>query len=189
MQRFHQGVLIVSAVLGSWLGMQAAHESGHVLGAALAGGRVARVVLHPLAISRTDLAANPRPLLVAWGGPLVGVSLPLALWGIAAGLRMPGGFVPRFFAGFCLIANGAYLAAGSLAGIGDAGELLRHGAPPWLLWLFGALAIPAGLRLWHRQGIHFGLGEPAGRVDPRVAYASLAGLLGLVALGLIIGGE
>src|SRR6266852_2985807 len=103
-------VLIVSTVLGSWLGMQAVHEFGHVLGARLTGGRVAQVVLHPLTISRTDLSHNPRPLLVVWAGPAFGVLLPLALWGVAAGLRLPGAFVLRFFAGFCLLANGAYIA-------------------------------------------------------------------------------
>src|SRR5881394_1603306 len=99
--------------------MQAVHESGHLLGAWLTGGRVARVVLYPLTISRTDLAENPNPLPVVWAGPVFGILLPLALWGAAVALRMPGAFVLRFFAGFCLIANGAYIAAGSLDGIGD----------------------------------------------------------------------
>ena len=63
--RFHKAILIASVGLGSWLGMQAVHELGHVLGALASGGRVARVVLHPLTISRTDLVANPRPALVA----------------------------------------------------------------------------------------------------------------------------
>src|SRR5262245_59144782 len=126
MKRLHQGILIGSTLLGSWLGMQAVHESGHVLGASLTGGRVARVVLYPLTISRTDLAFNPNPLVVVWAGPALGVLLPLLLWGIAAAMRMPGAFVLRFFAGFCLIANGAYLAVGSVDGIGDAGEMLRH---------------------------------------------------------------
>ena len=88
-------VLIGSTLIASWLGMQAVHESGHVLGAHLTGGRVARVVLHPLTISRTDLSHNPRPLLVVWAGPAVGVLLPLVLWGVAAGLRLPGAFVLR----------------------------------------------------------------------------------------------
>lgn len=44
--------------------MQAIHECGHVLGAWLTGGQVARVVLNPLTLSRTDLAENPRPLVV-----------------------------------------------------------------------------------------------------------------------------
>ena len=69
MTRLLQIVLIGSTVVGSWLGMQAVHEAGHVLGAWLTGGRVARVVLHPLTISRTDLAENPWPLAVVWARP------------------------------------------------------------------------------------------------------------------------
>ena len=179
MRRLHQAILIVSTVVGSWLGMQAVHESGHVVAAWMTGGRVVRVVLHPLTISRTDLADNPHPLAVVWAGPVIGVLLPLFLWLGAAGLRMPGAFVLRFFAGFCLLANGAYLAAGSFFGIGDCGVMLRCGSSPWQLWLFGAATIPAGLWLWHRQGEHFGLGRAAGPVSPGVAIASavLCGLL------------
>jgi hypothetical protein len=188
-KRLSQAVLIGSTVLGSWLGMQAVHESGHVLGAWLTGGRVARVVLHPLTISRTDLADNPRPLPVVWAGPAFGVLLPLALWGVAAGLRLPGAFVLRFFAGFCLIANGAYIGGGSFAGVGDCGEMLRHGSAPWQLWLFGAVTVPAGLWLWHRQGPHFGLGPSQGRVSPGVAWASFAVCLALLALGFVVDGE
>src|SRR5262245_57164104 len=106
MKRLHQVVLIGSTVLGSWLGMQAVHESGHVLGAWWTGGRVAQVVLQPLTISRTDLADNPCPLVVVWAGPVVGVVVPLLLWGLAAAAGLPGAFVLRFFAGFCLLANG-----------------------------------------------------------------------------------
>src|SRR5262249_50915142 len=80
MQRLHQSVLISSIVLGSWLGMQAVHEFGHVLGVCVTGGGVKKVVLHPLTLSRTEFADNPRPLLVVWAGPLVGISLPLAGW-------------------------------------------------------------------------------------------------------------
>src|SRR5688572_29401782 len=124
MARLHQPVLIASALLASWLGMQAVHELGHVLGAWATGGRVERVVLHPLTISRTDLVENPRPLAVTWAGPVFGVLAPLVPWGITAGHRMPGAFVLRFFAGFCLLANGLYIGVGSLDGIGDCGDLL-----------------------------------------------------------------
>jgi hypothetical protein len=58
----HQVVLITSTIWGSWLGMQALHELGHVLGAWVTGGVVSRVVLDPRTFSRTDLAANPHPL-------------------------------------------------------------------------------------------------------------------------------
>jgi len=44
----------------SWLLMQALHETGHVLGAWLTGGQVVKLVLNPLAISRTDVSPNPR---------------------------------------------------------------------------------------------------------------------------------
>jgi hypothetical protein len=63
----------------SWLAMQAVHELGHILAAWLTGGTVERVILEPLAISRTDVSPNPSPLAVAWAGPLVGVALPLFL--------------------------------------------------------------------------------------------------------------
>jgi hypothetical protein len=188
-RRLHQVILIASTVLGSWLGMQAVHELGHVLGAWLSGGRVARVVLHPLTISRTDLAHNPRPLVVVWAGPVLGVLLPLMLWGIAAAARMPGAFVLRFFAGFCLIANGAYIGVGSFDRIGDCGEMLRHGSQPWQLWLFGVVTVPAGFWLWHRQGPHFGLGPAHGKVSPGVAYASLAACVLLLILGFVVDGE
>jgi hypothetical protein len=69
-------VLIGSTLVGSWLGMQAVHESGHVLGAWLTGGQVARVVLNPLTISRTDVRENPKPLIVVWAGSGQGTCQP-----------------------------------------------------------------------------------------------------------------
>jgi hypothetical protein len=187
--RLHQIVLILSTVLGSWLGMQAVHESGHLLGAWLTGGRVSRVVLHPFTISRTDLTHNPNPLAVVWAGPVIGVAIPLLLWAIAAAARLPGAFVLRFFAGFCLLANGLYIGVGSFDRVGDCGEMLRHGSTAWQLWLFGALTAPVGLWLWHRQGPHFGLGPARGNVSRNVTYASLVACVGLFALGFVVGGE
>jgi hypothetical protein len=169
--------------------MQAVHECGHVLGAWLTGGRVERVVLHPLTISRTDLAYNPRPLVVVWSGPLFGVAAPLLLWGVAAAVRVQWAFVLRFFAGFCLLANGLYIGVGSFASIGDCGEMLRHGSEPWQLWLFGAVTAPVGLWLWHRQGPHFGLGPANWHVHRGVAYGALVVCLALLALGFAVGGE
>jgi len=187
--RLHQIVLIASALLGSWLAMQAIHEFGHVFGAWLTDGRVARVVLHPLTISRTDLSDNPLPLVVVWAGPLVGIALPLALWGLAVAAGLPGAFVLRFFAGFCLLANGLYIGLGSFDGVGDCGEMLRHGSAPWQLWLFAVVTAPAGLWLWHGQGPHFGLGPNRRHIDPRVAYGSLVVCLTLVVLGFAVGAE
>jgi len=188
-RRVHQIVLILSTLLGSWLGMQAVHESGHVVGAWLTGGQVAKVVLYPLTISRTDLAVNPSPLFVVWCGPVMGVVLPLVLWGIAVGLRITGAFVLRFFAGFCLIANGAYIGCGSFDRVGDCKQMLRFGSGLWQLWLFGVLTVPLGLWLWHRQGPYFGLGLAEGKVSPGVAYGSLIVCGLLLALGFVVNGK
>lgn len=135
----------------SWLGMQAVHELGHVVAAWATGGSVTRVVLHPLAISRTDVAPNPAPLAVAWGGPIVGAAVPLLIMVIVRRVRgnSPVRDCAEFFAGFCLIANGAYIGIGSIDGVGDAGDLLRHGAAVWELVVFGALSSIGGLLVWH----------------------------------------
>jgi hypothetical protein len=187
--RLPQIILILSTILGSWLAMQAVHESGHVLGAWLTGGRVDRVVLHPLRISRTDLLRNPSPLVVAWAGPIVGVTVPPLAWAVALALHMPGAFVLRFFSGFCLLANGLYIGLGSFNRVGDCGDMLKHGSPPWQLWLFGAVTVPLGLWLWHGQGPNFGLGRAMGKVSTGVAFASFLAFLILLTLGFTVAGD
>jgi|HubBroStandDraft_4_1064222.scaffolds.fasta_scaffold617063_2 hypothetical protein len=169
--------------------MQAVHEFGHVVGAWLTGGRIEKIVLYPLTISRTDLAANPRPLIVVWAGPAIGVALPLLIWSLAAVTKLPGAFVLRFFAGFCLIANGAYISCGSFDRIGDCGVMLRYGSPIWQLWLFGAVTAPIGLWLWHRQGPHFGLGNANGAVNRRVMFVMLAVCLAMVGIEFAAGNQ
>ena len=51
-------------------------EAGHVVVAWLCGETVSRVVLHPLAISRTDVTHDRHPILVTLGGPLLGSLIP-----------------------------------------------------------------------------------------------------------------
>jgi hypothetical protein len=187
-QSVPQAILVVSTLLGSWLGMQAAHELGHVLGAWITGGEVATVVLYPLRISHTEMIDNPHPLIVVWAGPLVGVLLPLIVWGVLVATRASTAFLARFFAGFCLIANGAYLGVGSIFGAGDCGEMLRQGSSVWVLRTFGAVAVPLGFWLWNGQGPQFGLGPAGGNVNRRVAYGSLVIFSLLVLLGLIVDG-
>lgn len=189
MQRFHQFILIGSTILGSWLGMQAVHELGHVLGAWATGAQVTQVVLSPTTISRTDVANNSRPLIVVWAGPIIGVGLPLVIWSLAQAASLPGAFVLRFFAGFCLLANGLYIGLGSFGRVGDCGEMLRHGSSQLQLWLFGAVTAPIGLALWNQQGASFGLGAAHGQVSHAMAYASLGWCLALLVLGFAVGGQ
>ena len=177
MNRLHQILLIGTFLPLCWLAMMAVHELGHVVGAVATGGKVERVVLHPLTISRTDVSPNPWPLLVVWAGPIVGVLLPLALLLAARKGKLPWAYLVQFFAGVCLIANGAYVGIGSFGKVGDAGDMLKHGSPLWLLWLFGVVTLPLGLYLWNGLGPRFGLGAAAGKVDHRVAYVSCTLLL------------
>src|SRR4051812_11065403 len=79
----HRGLrsslIIAVSAYPAWLAMSALHEAGHVLHALASGGRVDRVHFPLAGFSRTDLAHNPHPLLVAWGGPAWGCLIPLAL--------------------------------------------------------------------------------------------------------------
>src|SRR4026209_1573459 len=103
MKRQPQVLLIAATLACSWLAMQAVHELGHVAAAAVSGGRVKFVVLHPTAISYTEFSSNPHPLFVSWMGPIVGVLLPIVPLVIARWFRWRSWYLFQFFAGFCLI--------------------------------------------------------------------------------------
>jgi hypothetical protein len=166
--RIWQILLILLLVAFSWLAMMAVHELGHVLHAKLSGGTVERVVLNPFAISRTDVAPNPHPEFVAWGGALWGTLIPLVLMVVVRFFARTYAYLAAFFAGFCCLANGLYLAAGSFAGVGDAGDLMRHDAARWQLWLFGVPFSVLGLWIWNGLGPQFGFGPAKEKVDSRV---------------------
>lgn len=128
------------------------HELGHVLHAWLSGGRVARVAIPLWGFSHTELAANPHPHFVAWGGALWGVLLPTLLAAITraiGGLRRTLRGPTDMLAGFCWVANGAYLGIGAIDGIGDAGDLLRSGSPRPLLMALGLSGVSVGMWWWH----------------------------------------
>jgi len=186
MKRLPQILLIVTFIGFSWLAMQVVHEAGHVLVARLTGAEVTKVALHPLIMSRTDVAENPHPLAVVWGGPLVGSLLPLLLFALAAAFRAPGVYLFRFFAGFCLIANGVYIGVGRFLAEGaDPWVMTENGSPRWVLVVFGAVAFPVGLYLWHRQGSHFGLGDAKGSVNTRAAFISAGLFLALTGAEIV----
>ena len=195
---------LVLALLNAWVWMQAVHEFGHIAAAWLTGGHVVCVVWHIANISRTDVMPNPSPLAVCWAGPVLGSLIPAGIKlasqcclskprdsKVASASQcetaraaqqvaptLPGQL--QFFAGFCLVANGAYIAVGSIDGVGDAGDLLRLGSPNWLLWLVGSSGIAAGFYMWHRLG---GLSDV---VKLRPCLVSVFWQLGwlLLALGL-----
>jgi len=188
-QRAVQATLITFTLLASWLGMQQVHELGHISAAMAIGAKIDLVALHPLTISHTDVGPNKHPLVVVWAGPLVGVLVPLAFWLAVSAARLTAAFLFRFFAGFCLVANGVYIGLGSFFAIGDCGEMLRNGSPIWSLWLFGVAATLAGFLLWNNQGGHFGFGTTRHPINHRLAVGVFLVFLALVALGLSTGGR
>jgi len=186
MHRSFQVLLIISFVAFSWLAFMVVHEFGHALTAWFTGGSVALMNLHPLKISWTAFARNPHPQLVAWGGPVWGALLPVVFLATARLVRLPGLYLFRFFAGFCLVANGLYLLVDSFERGGDGGTLIRTGASQWELLLFGVLTSPLGFWLWHGLGPHFGLGAARGRVNRRAVVTSVCLLAVTVAAELLI---
>lgn len=173
----------------SWLLMMVLHECGHVINGSLSGAQLDCVDLPLWGFSRTDFAVNPHPAFVAWGGGIWGSLLPLVL---LAGVRVA---TPRYtnlarwFGGFCLIANGAYLTAGSFfrGGADDAGVILQHSGSRGLLLAFGILAVAVGLYLWNGLGPRFGLGASGGKVDRAAAIGMTAALLIVACLEILVG--
>jgi hypothetical protein len=180
-------LLIVGTLTLSWLMMMAVHEAGHVLHARLSGGEVKQVVLQPLEFSRTDVDPNPRPLTVAWGGPIWGVLLPLLLWRLGEFLKLRWAYLLRFFAGFCLLANGAYIGVGWYSWVGDAGMIRALGTPIWEMIAFGLVCCGSGLYLWNGAGGKFGIGAAREEVAGSHVIGVSTALLVVVAVMIVAG--
>lgn len=184
MQRFHQLLFIFSTLALSWYAMMAVHELGHVVGAWVTGGNVNRVVLHPLSISRTDVSPNPRPAVVVWLGPIVGCLLPIGLLTVVPRSRTALRTIAQFFAGFCLVANGAYISIGSFGHIGDCHEMHRTGTPNWVMLSFGLVTVPIGLLLWHRLGSPREFLANPTNVTPTITWMTVAALVAALTMQL-----
>lgn len=150
-------ILIIASAALFWLLFMAVHELGHAIGAWSSGGKVVRVVLSPLSISRTEVSPNPHPLFVVWCGPLIGVALPALFATVAYYTQLPFSRWLRAFTGFCLIANGLYLASGIIWPAGDTQDLIWLGTPEWLLATVGLAMMLVGFLVWHAMGSLWGL--------------------------------
>lgn len=118
-------------LLLAWCVMVMTHESGHLVGGWLGGGTLAHAELRPWHMPHSLFVPDPKPLLTLWSGPVLGVVVPIAValllrW--STRLKQPAWFI----ADFCLLANGAYLAASWLSGdrFLDTPRLLAAGAWP-----------------------------------------------------------
>ena len=140
-------------------------------------------------MSQVPLGGNlayPNPAMVVWLGPILGCLIPLVLWLLVPRRMTSARNVASFFAGFCLISNGSYIAIGSLDRVGDCGEMLRTGSPLWTLFAFGVVTVALGLFLWHRLGSlkHF-LSNPS-VIASRSAYLVLSVLLAVIVAGIML---
>lgn len=134
-----------------WVLMLLTHELGHGLAAWLTGGEVVSTDLRPGALGHTLVEPNPHPHWVVWGGFLSGCLLPLGAWAAIhrAVPRIAGDL--RLLVGFCLLANGAYLAAGGGESLTDTGVLLSLGWPYPVLIAIGLLLAIPGYLLCRRE--------------------------------------
>jgi hypothetical protein len=165
--------------------MQVAHELGHVISTLVSGGQVEKVVLHPLTFSRTDVSSNPHPIVQVWGGPVVGVILPMATLAIAYWIRTNFLLLFRFFAGFCCIANGVYIGFGPNSIWLDTQVMFSLGCERWQLMLFGLPMLVLGLYFLNGTGKIFGLGVPGGKVNIKFVWASTILFVSVTVLELI----
>ena len=121
-----------------------------------------------------------------WLGPIIGCVLPLAAFAIVPSQLTVVRNVGRFFAGFCLIANGVYVAAGSFGGVGDCGEMLRTGTPLWVMLAFGAVTIPLGIYQWHGLGPLNQFINDTSIISRRMAYVTAGILFAVVGAGFVL---
>lgn len=156
--------------------MQAVHELGHVLGALTSGGSVQQVMLAPLILSRTDVDPNPNPGWVVWLGPILGSFIPVLVAGFLGRATRLLRKSCLFFAGFYLIANGAYIGGGAVPEIGDCKVMLATGTPKTLMVIFGVTTASFGLLVWHSLGDLANFMQTQNAVNAKVNLSLLGGL-------------
>ncbi len=61
----------------SWCVMVTTHELGHVVSGILSGGQLVHTELRPWKLPHSHFMPDPRPLVTLWGGPILGVTVPL----------------------------------------------------------------------------------------------------------------
>jgi hypothetical protein len=85
--------------------------------------------------------------------------------------------------------HGIYLGVVSFMNAADAGDLMRHGTPHWVLVLFGVTTVPLGFCLWNGLGPHYGLGKAGGHVNYRDGIGMSILLLAIIVIEVLFGGR
>jgi hypothetical protein len=127
-------------LIAAWCTMTFTHELGHILCGWSCGGCLTSFDLWPWRLPFSIFDPDPRPLITLWGGPLLGVFIPLV---IASIVSRPWAW---FIAHFCILANGVYLATAWVTGdrFLDTPKLLEHGTHPISIALYCIATIGVG---------------------------------------------
>jgi hypothetical protein len=130
----------VLLLIASWVVMTFTHEMGHIIGGTLGGAALVAADLRPWHLPYSIFEPDPKPLVTLWSGPILGVAIPLAV------AMLTGRQWMWFIANFCLLANGAYIAAAWLSGDRhlDTSRLLEQGAHPMTLVIYCVVTLGCG---------------------------------------------
>jgi hypothetical protein len=130
----------IALLVASWCVMTFSHELGHIICGCACGGTLTDADLLPWHLPYSFFEPDPRPLVTLWGGPILGVMIPVAI-----------AFVIRtkwiwFIAYFCMLANGSYIATAWVSGDRylDTPKMLEHGAHPISIAIYCLLTIGFG---------------------------------------------
>ena len=148
-QRLNRGFCFAALLVASWCVMTVVHEMGHIVCGWAGGGTLQEADVAPWGLPHSSFDPDFRPLLTLWGGPILGVLVPLA---VAASVRRGWAW---FIASFCLLANGSYLATAWISGERylDTPRLLAHGAHPATIVVYCAMTLSVGYVGFRRQCI------------------------------------
>jgi hypothetical protein len=140
---------LVCLLITSWCVMTFVHEAGHIVCGYACGGTLVNADLRPWHLPYSFFEPDPHPLVTLWGGPFLGVVIPTI---VAYTIRTK---TVWFVANFCLLANGAYLAAAWVSGdrFLDTPKLLQQGASPLSIAMYCILTIGFGYVGFRRQCI------------------------------------
>lgn len=136
-------------IVASWVVMTFTHEMGHIIGGTCCGGSLKSADLLPWHLPYSIFEPDPFPLVTLWAGLIIGVMAP-----VAVAMIIQRDWI-WFIANFCVLANGAYIAAAWFSGDSflDTPKLLEHGASPVAIAIYCVLTIGFGYAGFRRSCI------------------------------------
>ncbi len=158
MKCFQQMLIVLGIFVFSYNLSNLIHESGHALNAVLTGGSLNKITMSPLSWCYASTSGGNK-IFVTWGGflwqTIVPTALLILLWRFKSRLSL----FALFLVLVSFAVSGIYMITGALAGIGDGGNLVRYGIPPFILLTVGSILLLCCLPLSLLMGVLLGLGR------------------------------